>query len=244
MWSGSLRFGDCWVAYIGSTDQNSVHAHVATQLAVGLDGDVGVAWSGGIAKGKGVLIAPRVKHTAQTSAGRVIFFYLEPQSLLSTVLLSRFGTGVVMTLDADIVGCIASAPDLESAYRALSTLFDVAPPRIDLRLEAALDSLRHDRGGVGAIARAAQIAALSEPRLRALAQDLLGVPLSQWLLWRKLERAAQAIAKGSSLADAAAEGNFADQAHLSRTMRRMFGIATGDAVDSLRKNKRFIQDIE
>jgi len=46
-------------------------------------------------------------------------------------------------------------------------------------------------------------------------------------LWLRLMRAVERFAAGASLTDAAHEAGFADSAHLSRTFRRMFGIAAG-----------------
>ncbi len=65
---------------------------------------------------------------------------------------------------------------------------------------------------------------ISASRLRTLAREQLGVSLSTWMLWRKLERAARAVLDGEPLARAAALGGFSDQAHFTRTMRRMFGV--------------------
>jgi transcriptional regulator GlxA family with amidase domain len=44
-------------------------------------------------------------------------------------------------------------------------------------------------------------------------------PLIGWL-----QRASRSLARGASLAEAALDAGFADQAHLSRSMRRVFGV--------------------
>ena len=97
------------------------------------------------------------------------------------------------------------------------------PPDIDPRLALAVGALCGQPGAVR-VAEAAQLGELSVSRLRSLAREQLGVPLSTWLLWRKLERAIHALSRGASQAQAAIDGGFADQAHLSRTTRRMFGV--------------------
>ena len=75
---------------------------------------------------------------------------------------------------------------------------------------------------------------VSDSRLRALAREQIRLPISTWLLWRKLEKAFCEIAAGASLVDAAMRGGFADQAHLTRTMKRMLGITPKVVVDSFR----------
>lgn len=44
-------------------------------------------------------------------------------------------------------------------------------------------------------------------------------------LWLRLQRAVELFAAGTPLTEAAHAAGFADSAHLSRTFRRMFGIA-------------------
>jgi len=74
--------------------------------------------------------------------------------------------------------------------------------------------------------------------LRALATESLSAPLAQWRLWRMLAKAASAIAAGLPLASAAADAGFSDQAHLTRTMRRFFGVTPAVAATSLRRGRR------
>jgi AraC-like DNA-binding protein len=105
---------------------------------------------------------------------------------------------------------------------------------LDERLVRALASLAGDPGGAGAIARAARNAHVSVSCLRALAASSLSAPLAQWRSWRMLAKAARAIAEGRSLADAAAVAGFSDQAHLTRTMGRFFGVTPSVAATSLR----------
>lgn len=244
MWNGAVVFGDCWVGYLGGTDQNSSHAHSATQLAIGISDEVAITFSDGTVQGRVLFIAPGVRHMAQEMHGQVMFLYLSPQTHLSRALLARFGSAGVASLDAALPETLFSVSDFAGIIVELSYKLCVEQPLLDFRLEAALNFLKNNVGGTGnIIARAAHAAGLSEPRLRALAKNLLGVSLSQWLLWRKLELAATAIAAGLPLAAAAAEGGFADQAHLSRTMRGMFGVTPTDATHPLQARKRFVQDI-
>jgi AraC-like DNA-binding protein len=56
-----------------------------------------------------------------------------------------------------------------------------------------------------------------------LATQQLGVPLSKWVLWQAIRISAQS-ALSMSLAEAALAGGFADQAHFTRSARKLFGL--------------------
>ena len=71
----------------------------------------------------------------------------------------------------------------------------------------------------------AKEAALSPSRLRHRLVEIVGMPFRPYLRWLRLQRAMKFIAGGASLTEAAYAAGFADGAHLSRTMRRHFGIS-------------------
>lgn len=58
-------------------------------------------------------------------------------------------------------------------------------------------------------------------------RQLLGTSPHRYLVMRRLGRAKQLLLAGSSLAGAAVEAGFADQAHLTRHFRDAFGITPG-----------------
>lgn len=66
---------------------------------------------------------------------------------------------------------------------------------------------------------------LSPGRTRHLFVEQTGLSFRTYLLWLRLARAVEMFATGASLTEAAHAAGFADSAHLSRTFRRMFGIA-------------------
>lgn len=80
------------------------------------------------------------------------------------------------------------------------------------------------------LADAAAHVGLSHGRARHLFVENTGLPFRTYVLWLRLMRAVELFAVGSSLTAAAHGAGFSDSSHLSRTFRRMFGIAA----DSLR----------
>jgi AraC-like DNA-binding protein len=80
------------------------------------------------------------------------------------------------------------------------------------------------------LADAAAHVGLSNGRARHLFVESTGLPFRTYLLWLRLTKAVELFSAGVSLTDAAHRAGFSDSSHLSRTFRRMFGIAA----DSLR----------
>jgi AraC-like DNA-binding protein len=221
-WAGEFVFGDSWALYRGRSADNSLHEHAAIQIVFGAPVATVIDGDGHHHEGQILLIRPLVAH-ALASGEDVTILYVEPQSPLAFDLADRAS-------DADI-SIIAEPGFLKfDARKSISCwaneiagrMANAAAP-IDSRLQQALQALAEEPGAIR-IEDAAHRSGLSESRLRALAAKQLGLPLSTWLIWRKLERAARALSESASLADAAAVGGFADQAHLARAMRRMFGV--------------------
>lgn len=225
-WDGSFVFGDAWAAYRGPASDNVPHAHAALQLVFGLDGDVGLRIDAdGPLRGRGFLIRPAAGHAIITTRP-VGLIYIEMQAPLAFGLLDGMGAGAVEPVPPALLGRLDPQAHPRAWLGALQAAFPRAEPALDPRLRDVLDRLAaRPRLSIAA----ARGTAISESRLRELARDQLGVPLSTWLVWRKLERAAREMAAGAGLADAAIAGGFADQAHCARTMRRMFGVTPGMA---------------
>ncbi len=227
MWDGAFVFGEASAAYRGRAADNAPHAHAALQLAFGLPGTVSVDLGRDAPlTAEALLLAPGVRHRL-LGDGPVGLIYIEPQTPLGTAWLNRLEWQSAAAAPEDLMAQIDPAAGPEAWIASLGS--GAVAPRSSLnpRLESVLETLAA-RPGLS-IAAAGEGAGLSETHLRALARRHLGFPLSTWLLWRKLERAAREMAAGASPADAAAAGGFADQAHYARTMGRMFGVTPGMA---------------
>lgn len=223
IWSGQFLFGESWACYRGISAHNTLHEHAAIQIVFAHSGDAIVTDSDGLEhSGKTIIIRPLVSHALSSNA-EVTIIYIEPQSPLAFRVADCISDAdIAVGEDPNFLEFVPNAPlDLWESGIARSISGKTVP--IDERLTNALALLKRDPGRLR-IEDAAFKVGLSHSRLRTLAGQQLGLPLSTWLIWRKLESAAQALGEGLSLADAAAAGGFADQAHFARVMRRMFGI--------------------
>lgn len=231
MWNGVAHIGEGWLIYRGVAADQHPHAHVAVQIALAEVGVVSVALDDGvIIEGDTIIIAPMTRHRLHATTSAVTLVYLEPRFAFAQQVLAAIDPDRAAQAPRDVADVLRQtdwdAPDM-------SQILEKGAEGLDGRLERMLaEAVRSSKPGT--VARAAKASGLSPQRARALAQAQLGAPISRLLLWRKLERAGREIARGASLADAAAAGGFADQAHLARTMRRMFGVTPGDAAEPLR----------
>ncbi|MFI6921300.1 helix-turn-helix domain-containing protein [Nonomuraea spiralis] len=217
-----LVIGDGYAAYEGPSTDNSLHRHAAFQVTAAVEGEVVVLDEHGTAhRGAALIIPPMMRHR-MPGAPVVRIWFVEPQCSFASGLRERCGAGI--TPAADLRGL--REEDVRPA----------GPPQssgaLDPRLRAAMEALA--AGGNLPISRAAEAAGLSPQRLRALARLHLGMPLARWRIWRRLTHAAHALAEGRSIAEAALDGGFADQAHFHRQLRDMLGLTPGTVLPLLR----------
>ncbi|WP_406105281.1 helix-turn-helix domain-containing protein [Micromonospora globbae] len=125
-------------------------------------------------------------------------------------------------------------PDFAAAER-LVRLVGVAAapapdaPERDRRLVEAARAALHDGGPeAGGLLPLARALGVSPYRLSRSFQALLGVPLTRYRNRLRVGRALDLLAAGAGPAAVAAELGFADQAHLTRTVRAHVGHTPGE----------------
>ena len=232
-WNGKTTLGDGWAVYEGPTADARPHRHLAIQLTIGLQEPVAVTGDRGTVVSPAVLVQAGTRHRLAPVPGGVRLVFVEVDSPAGQVWRSATAGDLILQAPAQLARELRVAEDVAGAMNRLSASY---PGRaLDERLAGVLAALAESPGGSGAIGRAAMTARVSVSCLRALAAEALAAPLAQWRQWRMLWKAASAIAAGQSLSEAAAAAGFSDQAHLSRTMARFFGITPGVAATSLRR---------
>ena len=232
MWQGEHDFGDYFFAYCGPAGDNARHSHATLQVSWGFGDALRIETpSGLLVHSDPIFIRPGTPHRL-LPAGRILLILIEPQSAVAQHILAELGPDSYAVRRDIFDPAPFLQADLSTAMSTLAALASARVLQIDERLEQALSFLR-TAPLKAAVSVAARQVGLSESRLRALAHASLGIPLSKWLLWVAVGRAAGALRQGASLAEAAISGGFSDQSHYSRTLKRLTGILPSTAKNLL-----------
>ncbi len=219
-----FTIGDGYASYRGPAIDVSAHRHAAFQIAIAERGEVAIEdASGALHRGDALVVAPMTLHRTLSGTEELLTFFVDPRCAYADVLREGWGEGVSM------------APELRS-LRVEDVRMGMASEALDPRLVEAIELVAADPAP--SMARVASAVGVSPQRLRALARAQLGISLPRWRAWTRLRRSAEAIGAGSSLADAALVGGFADQPHMTRWMREMMGMTPRAAVAALRPQPR------
>ncbi|MCC6622303.1 MAG: helix-turn-helix transcriptional regulator [Deltaproteobacteria bacterium] len=217
------------------------HAHHAIQVTVALTGRVDFDLDDGPIGGEGaIVIAPDVTHAFEGTGlvahlfvasdgqvGRQIMRALLPHGPTATLPMSALGD-LPARLRATFEDPHHEVDDLKELGRALVARLTGEAPRLTLRdpriqkTIAWVSDRLHEEVSLDDVAA---LVRLSPGRARHLFVQETGLPFRTFVLWLRLTRALERFASGASLTDAAHDAGFSDSAHLSRTFRRMFGIA-------------------
>jgi AraC-like DNA-binding protein len=235
MWKG----GSVWIGR--DAGQAQAHSHHAIQLALAMTrrfrirGAAADAWLETAA----AIVMPDRPHVFDGCGHTVAMVFVEPETLAGRALLARHGKHDVDRLDDDglaprvaalhaVFDAQGSAAALvQAAQRVVEYLagVPVGPQAVDPRIARVLEHIREQPGSALALTGAAAMAHLSPSRFRHLFVAQTGISFRAYLLWARVGQAVARGMAGDSWTDAAQQAGFADSAHLSRTCRRMFGIA-------------------
>ncbi|MFE6913390.1 helix-turn-helix domain-containing protein [Streptomyces rubiginosohelvolus] len=175
----------------------------------------------------GLIVPPQLDHSCAATSPYIALFidpWLLPSRPGPISLDADEARRVLAALDTSNSGSPGTCVDLAAGYAELQSLTG-RPTPLDPRVAHAID-LCTRRDPDLPIAHIAGEISLSAPRLRALVQQNLGIPLTRLRRWSRL-RTAIADLPASNAALAAATAGFADQAHLTRTARDFIGRTPG-----------------
>jgi AraC-like DNA-binding protein len=227
----------------GTTD---VHSHHAIQVSAVGKPDVFVRFrtSDEWVEYPGVIIGTRQPHAFAGGGAEVAHIFIEPVTREGRAIEERFVGGAmpgpaIVPLPSEHVATASAhlfetwhethdeARMVAAAQAMITELAGEAQPRkpVDERLLRAIAFLRENLHRPVSLKEVAAAAFLSPGRFRHLFVEETGMTLRPYILWLRFMRAWEAVATGESLTAAAHHAGFADSAHLTRTCRRMFGIA-------------------
>jgi AraC family transcriptional regulator len=235
LWSG----GSLWIGR--SAGRVLAHAHHAIQISLALSGRLRLrsADDGQWSCYAGAIVLPHQRHQFDGAGESVAQIFVEPETPQGRALLRRYTAAPINALPGETIeALVAPLRDAFAAGAANEVLItasqqlvtqlcasEQAAPRIDPRIGRAIAYLRARLGDPIALGEAAAVAHLSPSRFRHLFVEQTGMSLRTYLLWARVEAAVGAAMGGLSWTDAAHHCGFTDSAHLSRTCRRMFGLA-------------------
>lgn len=199
------------------------HVHPVWKIVLPVGGEVESGSENAAATVPGLVVPPGLVHACGTTSPFVAVFlppgHYDPDTRLRT--LDR--RTVRRLLDA--LGGVGEhgpgrRPDLTAVRTELDALAGSDTP-LDSRVTHAMRVATSPDSAPSLRSVAAEVG-VSAPRLRTLVRESVGVPLVQVRRWARL-RSAVAGLSHQSVAMAAAEAGFADQAHFARTARAMIG---------------------
>ncbi|WP_221394634.1 AraC family transcriptional regulator [Dyadobacter sp. NIV53] len=237
---GSL--GDFSISYIGSMVRVTEHYHNCYKVVVSLDQNFDCLIDGQILYGlRGLIVNETIPHTFFAPDSNVLVNFIKTDSLygcqLRMLLADKAYLNIGSILDPGQLTQVlpfnyAELPNevlLPHVQVFLDSIFYVQEQlntrAADERIRLALwfiDGNLHDTLVLKAVAVCIN---LSAGRTRHLFAQELGMPFSQYVLWKRIQKTiAVAIAEESKLTDVCLRFGFTDQSHFNHTFKRIFGL--------------------
>ena len=222
---------------LGRASDSGRHAHRAAQLVLALEAPFELHAGGPLQRVDWAVLAPQQVHRIRGEGQRIAHLFVDagPRAWLAW----RSGGGEPRAPDtglqaalwrlADVGGDRNLAFTLAQRWRQHS-LPGLADGGIDdPRIAAAVARIDADPTAEGLDhRRLAQAVHVSPSRFIALFRAQTGLPVRNYVLWRRLLLAVQRLEGGDSVTAAAHAAGFADAAHLSRSFRKVIGAAPSE----------------
>ncbi|CAM4292745.1 AraC family transcriptional regulator [Stenotrophomonas lactitubi] len=206
-WNGTLLL-DAHVAVLqGHAGDSAAHAHYAHQLLLSEGAPWQIEIDGARQQGQRLWLTSFQPHAILSAPTDGCTVFLEPAH------------ADLDQIQQHLQSLPGNAAQLHEWLPRLSR-----PQPLDRRVQAALARITQHLPGPVPAADIAEAAHLSTSQLHRRFQSDLAVTLRGWVLWQRLRSALAHHLRGHSLTDSAHAAGFADLPHLSRSLRRMFGI--------------------
>ncbi|MCU0118910.1 helix-turn-helix transcriptional regulator [Pseudomonas sp. B2M1-30] len=215
-WTGRLWLGHDYGLIHGMSGRTAPHSHYAHQLILAPDRPMTVLVEDTPVTTSRLLIASQTRHAILEAPDPVFTVYAEPLRFEAWALRDALF-------------------DIELSLTALDRAMSQCPRRTlnDPRIERALATVDASLSSKVAASAVAEAAHLSMSQLQRLFVSQVGLPVRRMVLWRRLRLAIAAILAGHAVTDAAHAAGFADSAHFSRSLKKLFGVTARQALQHI-----------
>ncbi|WP_420909077.1 helix-turn-helix transcriptional regulator [Acinetobacter modestus] len=229
------------IVYVTQDHLNKAHAHFPALLQIGLGTAFALAVEDQPASDHEVVVmAPNISHSTDSQNQPYIAILIDPDHALYVYLHPLLNRQAFCSLPA------ARLKSFQKQFQQLMTaqlcleqvkqlvmdvLLALNPQPLkalpwDQRIQLACEYIKrcvpHQ---IPTIADVALQVGLSESRLMHLFSQQLGLSMRQYILWLRIRYAIKLWMQGKTLIEIAVESGFSDQAHFTRTLRRMVDFA-------------------
>ncbi|MEO4049092.1 AraC family transcriptional regulator [Pseudomonas sp. CAU 1711] len=215
-WQGALWLGRDHCLLAGVSGSARPHAHYAHQLLLATGEPLRLSVEGRAQSGRALLVPSQRAHAFELAGQPLLALYAEPLAF-SLEQLEQLAASVPAEPEA-----------LAERLRQLPRL------PLDARVRQALDALDEQLVERISARELARRVSLSLSQLERLFAEQVGLSVRRLVRWRRLRLALVLALDGASLTEAAHAAGFADSAHLSRTVRELFGIRADRSLRHLR----------
>lgn len=232
-----------------------VHYHQCFQLVVSMQAPFdSVIGGNSYEEIRGFLVNQGITHTCKAQNTELLIYFIDAETypgwqlkeILNGqphVLIESVLTGDELRQTTEQYRQAASLADLRRTgddlmNKVLPFQRETANRAIDDRIIKAICFIGANLDNPLALEDIAGQVYLSPERLRHLFVQETGIPFSQFVLWKRIKLVLQQVLKANqSMASAAIQNGFTDQAHFTRLFRRTFGVNPGKVL----KNSRSVQ---
>lgn len=243
-WHGAVFLGGGWLLYAGPAGPASRHAHHAFQFVRALHGTVRLLGSEGrVVPCAEALVPPDTPHASEGFTERALLLYVDPDSELGRrippIQIAAASSASEWRKRGHLLGCLEieepsswleAASLVQRIVEAAGASGSAAPADKHPAVREALRVLPALLGGDVRVGALAGRTGLSTSRFSHVFNEQVGTSIRAYVRWLRLERAARVLEAGGTLTRAACAAGFSDAAHLTRTFRRMFGLAPSDVM--------------
>ncbi len=217
---------------------SELHQHSMLQLAVSLE-EMSLVVDGEVNKTRGIVIDSNVEHFLKCKRA-VVFIFVNVESSFAKELKKKYLTdkkyynlnevtiNLMEKMYRDRDQIISSSQVYLNQFKEIQDSLNVSSNTVlnlDDRIHKLIDNLKNCTDDEHFMKKYADELHLSESRLSHLFKENIGVSLSSYLRFHKLEKALVFIFSGMSITEAAMKAGFDSPSHFSSVCKKSIGMS-------------------